>query len=195
MKTTRILGAVMALTISAAPVLGFANTVTKTIPTVQITAEAGWKKNSTGWWYEYSDGSYPANRFATIEGQKYWFNSAGYMHTGWLNLNGIWYYCIPGDGYCAVGWKYINNKQYCFNPQGQMRVGFQWVGGKKYYFEARCSADSARYGMMLTGFFSVNGKTYYAYPDGHLALGEWVFVNNRWHYFNADGTYNPNKRR
>ena len=48
---------------------------------------------------------------------------------------------------------------------------------------------------MLKGFFQVKGKTYYAFEDGHLALDGWYRINNRWHYFNADGSYNPNKRR
>lgn len=196
MKKAKILSTLMAIAVAAAPALGYTNSVVNNaISGTQLTAFAGWKQDSTGWWYENSDGSYPANKFVWIGGEKFWFNSAGYMHTGWLNQNGIWYYCNPGRGNCAIGWKVIDGKQYCFNSTGQMRVGFQQIGGKKYYFENRVPASNANYGKMLKGFFQVKGKTYYAFEDGHLALNGWYRINNRWYYFNADGSYNPNKRR
>ncbi|KXB58192.1 hypothetical protein HMPREF1871_00580, partial [Gemelliphila asaccharolytica] len=33
----------------------------------------GWIKNSVGWWYQNSDGSYPANEWGQINGEWYWF--------------------------------------------------------------------------------------------------------------------------
>ena len=51
-----------------------------------------WIQNSTGWWYQYADGTYPKNGWATIDGSKYYFNSNGYMRTGWLNDNGKYFY-------------------------------------------------------------------------------------------------------
>lgn len=38
---------------------------------------AGWHLNSTGWWYEDSDGSWPANSWRKIDGRWYYFNSSG----------------------------------------------------------------------------------------------------------------------
>jgi len=46
-------------------------------------AAAGWQKDNTGWWYLYSDGSYPALSWRKIDGQWYYFNSAGY----WVDNN------------------------------------------------------------------------------------------------------------
>ena len=47
------------------------------------SSEGGyWKKNSVGWWYEYSDGSYLTNCWKKIDNVWYYFNSKGYAVTG-----------------------------------------------------------------------------------------------------------------
>ena len=38
-----------------------------------------WQSNSTGWWYQNADGSYPANEWKQINGSWYYFNESGYM--------------------------------------------------------------------------------------------------------------------
>lgn len=43
----------------------------------------GWKQNSTGWWYQYSDGSYPASAWRKIGNNWYYFDNNGY----WVNNN------------------------------------------------------------------------------------------------------------
>ena len=40
---------------------------------------ASWQSNSTGWWYQNADGSYPANEWQQIDGSWYYFNESGYM--------------------------------------------------------------------------------------------------------------------
>lgn len=52
----------------------------------------GWKKNSTGWWYDNGDGTYPKNEWKKIDGVWYAFNSKGYMRTGWFKYKDAWYY-------------------------------------------------------------------------------------------------------
>ena len=56
---------------------------------------AQWKQDSTGWWYEQDNGSYPAGGWELISGNWYYFNGSGYMQTGWIESNGEWYYCAP----------------------------------------------------------------------------------------------------
>ena len=51
-----------------------------------------WKKNETGWWFEYSDGSYPRNQWKMIENRWYWFNERGYCVKGYHTINGKNYY-------------------------------------------------------------------------------------------------------
>lgn len=44
------------------------------------TAFAGeWKQDTSGWWYQNDDGSYPVSSWQNIDGKQYYFNSAGYM--------------------------------------------------------------------------------------------------------------------
>ena len=46
--------------------------------------KAGWLKAADGvrWWYQRSDGTYPANKWCTINGNYYLFDDKGYMLTG-----------------------------------------------------------------------------------------------------------------
>ena len=43
----------------------------------------GWQKDSKGWWYLYSDGSYPKLSWRKIDGKWWYFNSEGY----WVDDN------------------------------------------------------------------------------------------------------------
>lgn len=146
MKTTRILGAVMALTISAAPVLGFANTVTKTIPTVQITAEAAkagkWIKDGNRWWYRHNDGTYTKNDWEQIGGIWYHFDADGWMQTGWINVGGKWYYLNTDGSMRTNSWVQSNGKWYYVGSDGAMLQG-QWFQNKYYLYNGS--------GVMVTG--------------------------------------------
>lgn len=47
-----------------------------------MPAYAGeWKQDTTGWWYENSDGTYLANQWEWIDGKCYYFGADGYMLT------------------------------------------------------------------------------------------------------------------
>ena len=61
-----------------------------------MTAFAGsWQKNSTGWWYQNDDGSWPAACWQQINGAWYYFNAGGYMLENSMTPDG--YYVGP-DG-------------------------------------------------------------------------------------------------
>lgn len=81
-----------------------------------------WILDATGWWYRYSNGTWPTNQ---------WMQ---------LSYNGKydWYYFKP-DGYMATGWLYDNGHKYYMNPvsdgtQGRMMTGWAEIEGKWYYF-------------------------------------------------------------
>lgn len=57
-----------------------------------------WKRDYIGWWYEYTDRSYPRNTWSNINGTWYCFDGTGYMMTGWIWSGGQWYYCDPREG-------------------------------------------------------------------------------------------------
>ena len=82
------------------------------------TAKNEWKKNSTGWWYSYADGSY-AIGWALIDNTWYYFNSSGYMQTGWQLIGGTWYY-MNSSGAMQTGWQRIGNTWYYFYESGAM---------------------------------------------------------------------------
>lgn len=52
----------------------------------------GWKKNSKGWWYEYSDGSYVKNDWLKIDNRWYYFDDKGYAVKGYATIKGKKYY-------------------------------------------------------------------------------------------------------
>ena len=55
-----------------------------------------WIQDQKGWWYRNPDRSYPKSGWLSLEynGKKdwYYFNSEGYMQTGWQLISGKWYY-------------------------------------------------------------------------------------------------------
>ena len=55
-----------------------------------------WVQDTKGWWYKNPDGTWPAGKWLYISynGKKdwYYFNTQGYMTTGWQLINNKWYY-------------------------------------------------------------------------------------------------------
>ena len=88
-----------------------------------------WIKDSMGWWFKNSDGSWPKSTWREITRKAgkdwYFFNEAGYMHTGWLSWNGNWYYLNEGtdnhliEGSMATGWRLINGSWYYFYEKAE----------------------------------------------------------------------------
>lgn len=81
-----------------------------------VTGENGqvispvWRQASDGrWWYDWGDGTWPADCWEEIQGKWYFFDPEGYMKTGWFLWEDQWYYCtekgymlsdcITEDGY------------------------------------------------------------------------------------------------
>ena len=55
-----------------------------------------WNKDMRGWRYLYQD-EYLTS-WALINDKWYFFNTDGYMQTGWLEYKGQWYYMDPENG-------------------------------------------------------------------------------------------------
>lgn len=119
--------------------------------TNNMSRSGQWIQGTNGWWFQFEDGTWPANRWEYLNwngtGNWYYFDANGYMATGWILWEGRYYYLHPiADG----------NK-------GCMLTGWQEIGGKWYYFNTNVSPIGA----MLS-----NGTT----PDGYKvnADGEWI---------------------
>ena len=74
------------------------STSTTTSSSPSSAPAAGWILDNVGWWYRFSDGSYPTNGWLQINGIWYCFDTVGYMRTGWIQAGNAWYYCDHNSG-------------------------------------------------------------------------------------------------
>ncbi len=136
-----------------------------------------WKKNDTGWWYEYPDGSFEVDCWAEIEGVWYHFDAKGYMQTGWLEVDSQRYYLEP-NGHMVTGWKQIDECWYYFGDNGSMQTDWQNIKGYWYYFSPS--------GDMQIGWQEIEDKRYYFAPSGYMATG-WQEIEGERYYFASGG--------
>lgn len=136
-----------------------------------------WVHNQYGWWYSYSNGSYPYSCWKYIDNAWYYFNADGYMLTGWQLINNGWYY-MNSSGVMLTGWQYINNGWYYLNSSGLMLTDWQYINDKWYYLNSS--------GLMLTGWQNINNGWYYLDSSGAMLTG-WQYIDNRWYYLNSSG--------
>ena len=128
----------------------------------------GWQKNSTGWWYQYSDGSFPKSKWAKIKDVWYYFDNSGYMYENkWLkHTDGSWYYLGDGGAMADNGWKTIKGKKYYFFKGGAMKTGWLKDGDKWYYLDAN---------------------------NGDMKTDHMIKGANGWYYLDKDGVMVTNK--
>ena len=94
--------------------------------TVTETGPAGtWLQDQTGWWFKYTDGSYPKDTWVQLgyNGKLEWyhFDEAGYMQTGWFtdkDQNRYFLHNVSDgtQGHMVTGWYLVEGKWYYFNP-------------------------------------------------------------------------------
>lgn len=98
-----------------------------------LRANASWKQNQIGWWYT-EENSW-ATEWKFINGSWYYFDTNGYMKTGWINNNNIWYY-LNLNGIMQTGIVQIDGKIYCLDSNGKMLTGDTNINGQTYNFAA-----------------------------------------------------------
>ena len=90
-----------------------------------------WIQDEKGWWYKFSNGTYPRNGWAKLpwQGIEYWyyFDADGYMKMGWLESSGSYYYLNPiigtNSGKMLTGWQLIDQKWYYFSTEQGAKEG------------------------------------------------------------------------
>ena len=76
-----------------------------------------WKHNSTGFWYQKQDGSYPKGWYKVVNTWYYFDTTTGYMKTGWVKDNGNWYY-LSNQGSMVIGTTFVDHKLSQFDENG-----------------------------------------------------------------------------
>ena len=100
---------------------------------------SGWTKDSDGWWFRLTGGSYLKNTWKKINGKWYYFNKSGYMASNefvkgyWVRSDGAqtdpviykwhkdskgWWYGKSGGWYAKSKSYRIDGKTYSFNKAG-----------------------------------------------------------------------------
>ena len=143
-------------------------------------AQGQWVWGARGWWYRYADGTYPTNTSKTIGGKVYRFDADGYMRTGWVFEQGLWYYHAV-SGAQATGWVLDGISWYYMDPStGAMATGWVTVGSHSYYLDPQT-------GTMKTGWLKDGDSWYYLKPgSGQMATGR-VWIGWRYYRFSETG--------
>ena len=154
-----------------------------------------WISDSVGWWYRYSDGTYPVGQAVQIGHSIYRFDSRGYMRTGWASEGGSWffhdasgaqvsgwvkdgaswYYLDPATGRMVTGWLLDGLTWYYLTPgSGAMATGWVWDGSAWYYM--------APSGALTTGWVKDGGSWYYLSTDSGAMVMGWLQLGASWYY-------------
>ena len=163
-----------------------------------------WKQNSSGWWYEYPDGSYAQDEMKTIDGKTYYFNRSGYMVTGWTQIDGKWYvfdssgamkkntwegnYWLGEDGVMATD-SWVNNNQYYVGSDGKWIPDYgvaKWKQDANGWWYQNADGTYPKNCRM-----TIDGKDYYFKADGYIAVG-WQALNGNWYVFDSSGAMKKN---
>ena len=94
-----------------------------------------WMKDAKGWWLRFSDGTWPmadrtgAYHWEKINGRWWAFDETGYAKTGWLRDEdyGGWFYIDPEHG-MQTGWVLLDGAWYYFNPISDGKRGIMYAG-------------------------------------------------------------------
>ena len=132
--------------------------------------KGSWELDSNGWWFKYSDGTWPtgwaklavSNNDSTLGW--FYFNEKGYMETQWIIPDGNWYY-LEDDGRARQNeWAYDKklSKWYYFDDNCVMTKS-KWIKWNNQWYYLKSD------GSMATGWIKDNGKDYLLYSNGAMA--------------------------
>lgn len=121
----------------------------------------------------------------TEKGVKYWSSSQKAYATGWWILGGETYY-FDTDGYMHTGWLTDEaGRTYYFRDSGKMLTGWLKTNtGNRYYFE-----DT---GIMHTGWLELKNNYYYLRKSGKAVLDKTVTINGVSYTFDETGKWDGN---
>lgn len=129
----------------------------------------------------YSAQGFPLYGYSEYGGSFYYFDEAGLLQTGWVDVGGVRRYYAAEDGTLLAGWQTIGEETYYFQPGShELFLGEHHVDGAPYYFDAITGA------MYHDGFVSDGESTWYAGEDG-VCLTGWQDLEDGRHFFGLTG--------
>ena len=157
----------------------------------------GWKKDSSGDYRYYDNGTLRKNAWVRQNDLWYHLNQEGIMDTYWVKVDGVQYY-FGADGARVTEWRQIDGDMYYFGTDGVLVTGLREVDGDTYCFRENGAMvvgwyehDGNRYhfaedGKMVTGWVRTGIKRYYTDPDGRMVVG-WKEIDGNTYWFDDDG--------
>lgn len=119
-----------------------------------------WKKNDKGWWFDYSDGTYAANKWVYDKGEWYYAKSSGYI--------------------CKSEWEKINGKWYRFDSAGAMLTGwYKDKSGKLYHLDETTGAMTIGWHKMYMYFDG----------SGAAVVDRGIEIHDAMEYFDENGIW------
>lgn len=172
---------------------------------VKKLQDAAWETDENG--IRFCDGAdnYLKNGWKTIQGKRYYFNKQGYALTGIQPVGKNTYYFNSKGVMKANKWVRENGAKYYFGADGKM-VKSAWVGDvylgadgkqiKDYVDETRNNAKKTGWvgygrlwkyyqrGKLVTGWKTIDGKTYYFQSSGYMKTG-WYNDGKNYYFLNT----------
>lgn len=145
---------------------------------MSMTAWAGeWKQDTTGWWYQNDNGSYPKNQWQEINGKQYYFGSNGYMLSNTTTPDG---YKVGADGAWMEGTQNEASKGYDntekVNPPVNCINVFEGGKGTTWNFEGD-TVDEIPMKAIVNGQYVKDKWVCWKFDDG----------TTYWYYFDSNG--------
>lgn len=121
---------------------------------------AGWVKNSVGWWYRNSDGSYPKNQWFKVNNEWFRFDANGYclINKWFKDSSGKWAWLDARGSAVSSKWAFIEGKWYYFDSSCYMVTGWVKYGEHWFYLDSQN-------GDMISNKFIKHGEGWYFLND------------------------------
>ena len=121
--------------------------------------------------------------WSEANGKIYYYNADGDLQTGWLQLDGAWFYLNPETGEQTNGWQKVGSVWYYLDEQTGVMTesGIMEIDGETYYFYD--------WGGMASNcwYQTEDGRWYYFRGSGAMVKSAWVLWKEKWYYCGADG--------
>ena len=142
--------------------------------------QTGWCKDANGWYYSFSDGSYPCGEFYWIDGYEYYFNSYGYLASeGWYKAGSEMWFYVLSDGTVAHS-MWIGGTYYV--------DGNGWMLTDTYTPDGYYVNKNGQYvPTIVEGWYQDSNGWYYMFEDGSYPCGESYWIDGCQYYFEKNG--------